>query len=118
MTKNYLLLLMLGLSMMTARAESQPEWRNAAVNQQNREARRANFFAYETEALARSGDKSRSDRFLSMEGLWRFHFVKNHQDAPSNFFRVNYDDSQWEDFPVPGLFELNGHGDRIYKNIG
>ena len=118
MTKNYLLLLMLGLNMMSAHAESQSEWRNAAVNQQNREVRRANFFAYETEALARSGDKSRSDRFLSMEGLWRFHFVKNHQDAPADFFRVNYNDAQWEDFPVPGLFELNGHGDRIYKNIG
>ena len=50
--------------------------------------------------------------------MWRFRFVKNHQDAPADFFRVGYDDSEWEDFPVPGLFELNGHGDRIYKNIG
>ena len=98
-------------------ADNAPEWRNAAVNQQNREARRANFFAYESEALAKAGEKAASERYLSMEGMWRFCFVKNHQDAPTDFFRVGYDDSQWEDFPVPGLFELNGHGDRIYKNI-
>ena len=98
-------------------ADNTPEWRNAAVNQQNREPRRANFFAFETEDLAKAGEKAASSRYLSMEGMWRFLFVKNHQDAPADFFRVGYDDSAWEDFPVPGLFELNGHGDRIYKNI-
>ena len=99
-------------------ADKTPEWSNPQVNHQNREARRANFFAYETEALARAGEKARSERYLSMEGMWRFCFVKNHQDAPKDFFRPGYNDSQWENFPVPGLFELNGHGDRIYKNIG
>ena len=99
-------------------ADNAPEWRNAAVNQQNREARHANFFAFESEDLARAGEKQASSRFLSMEGMWRFRFVKNHQDAPTDFFRTDFDDSKWVDFPVPGLFELNGYGDPIYKNIG
>ena len=99
-------------------ATDAPAWCNPQINQQNREARRANFFAYENEQLARAGEKSRSSRYLSMEGMWRFCFVKNHQDAPKDFFKLGFDDAQWEDFPVPGLFELNGHGDRIYKNIG
>ena len=117
-TKNLLLAMVLSLTTASAvAADNTPEWRNAAVNQQNREARRANFFAFESEDLARAGQKAASSRYLSMEGMWRFCFVKNHQDAPKDFFRVGYDDSAWEDFPVPGLFELNGHGDRIYKNI-
>ena len=95
-----------------------PEWRNPLVNHQNREARHANFFAFESEDVARAGEKCASSRYLSMEGMWRFNFVKNHQDVPANFWRADYDDSKWEDFPVPGLFELNGHGDRIYKNVG
>ena len=99
-------------------AENAPGWCNPQVNQQNREPRRANFFAFENEDMARVGQKQASMRYLSMEGMWRFHFVKNHQDAPTDFWTLNYDDSKWEDFPVPGLFELNGHGDRIYKNIG
>jgi beta-galactosidase len=111
-----LMALLFGIS--TAKAGDAPEWRNPQVNQQNREARRANFFAYESEETARIGEKAQSSRYLSMEGMWRFLFVKNHQDAPAGFWSVGYDDSKWEDFPVPGLFELSGHGDRIYKNIG
>ena len=119
MTKNLFFALLLAWGGGSAAlADNQPEWLNPQVNQQNREARRANFFAYETETLAKAGDKQASARYLSLEGMWRFRFVKNHQDAPADFFRVGYDDSEWEDFPVPGLFELNGHGDRIYKNIG
>ena len=113
-----LFLTLLLMSAVNMQADNAPAWRNPLVNQQNREARRANFFAYENEALARAGEKSHSSRYLSMEGLWRFHFVKNHQDAPKDFFSLGFDDTQWENFPVPGLFELNGHGDRIYKNIG
>jgi beta-galactosidase len=116
-TKNLLIALMLFGPAGAVAADNTPEWRNAAVNQQNREPRRANFFAFESEDLAKAGEKAASSRYFSMEGMWRFCFVKNHQDAPADFFRVGYDDSQWEDFPVPGLFELNGHGDRIYKNI-
>ena len=92
-------------------------WKDPAVNQQNREPRRAHFFAFESVDKAK-GDKTASDRFLSMEGMWKFNFVKDHQDAPKDFFSLKYDDSKWVDFPVPGLFELNGYGDPIYKNMG
>ena len=95
-----------------------PVWKDPQVNQQNREPRRADFFAYESEALAAKGDKRRSKRYLSMEGTWRFHFVKDHNQAPKDFYALKFDDSQWADFPVPGLFEINGYGDRIYKNVG
>ena len=118
MKRNCFLVLFSVLSALSVSAETVPEWRNPLVNQQNREPRRANFFAFESEKLAMKGEKSQSSRYLSMEGMWRFLFVKNHQDAPASFYQVGYDDSKWEDFPVPGLFELNGHGDRIYKNIG
>ena len=93
-------------------------WQDPAVNQVNREARRANFFAYENETLALQGNKSASKRYLSLEGPWRFHFVKNHDQAPESFYLPKYDDSQWVDFPVPGMLELNGYGDPIYCNIG
>ena len=110
--------MVLALGTATVTADNAPEWRNPQVNQQNREPRHANFFAFENEELAKAGQKAASNRYLSMEGMWRFQFVKNHQNAPKGFWALNYDDSQWEDFPVPGLFELNGHGDRIYKNVG
>ena len=99
-------------------ADKTPVWRDPNVNQVNREQRHAYFFAFESEELAKQGDKTKSSRYLSMEGMWKFCFVKNHQDAPKDFFGLKYDDSKWVDFPVPGLFELNGYGDKIYKNMG
>ena len=113
-----LFLSMACMAVVTVNAQKAPSWQDPEVNQVNREARHAHFFAFEDEELARQGDKAKSGRYLSMEGLWKFHFVKNHQDAPKDFFGLKYDDSKWVDFPVPGLFELNGYGDKIYKNIG
>ncbi len=53
-----------------------------------------------------------------MEGMWKFNFVKNHNERPADFFKPQYDDSKWVDFPVPGLFEIHGYGDKIYRNVG
>ena len=101
-----------------ALAQSESRWQNVNINQQNREPRRANFFAFENLEKAQSFDKKKSANYLSMEGMWMFNFVKDHNKRPANFFALKYDDSQWKDFPVPGLFELNGYGDATYKNIG
>ena len=98
-------------------ADKTPVWKDPSVNQVNREPRRAHFFAFENSDKAR-GDKSASARYLSMEGTWKFCFVKDHQNAPKDFYTLKYDDSKWVDFPVPGLFEINGYGDKTYKNMG
>ena len=112
--------LCLAMLSMSSRASAQSEsrWQNVNINQQNREPRRANFFAFESLDKAQSFDKKKSANYLSMEGMWKFNFVKDHNKRPANFFALKYDDSQWKDFPVPGLFELNGYGDATYKNIG
>ena len=112
-----LCLAMLSISSGTL-AQSESRWQNVNINQQNREPRRANFFAFENLEKAQSFDKKKSANYLSMEGMWKFNFVKDHNKRPANFFALKYDDSQWKDFPVPGLFELNGYGDATYKNIG
>ena len=112
-----LLLCVVGGAFTMASAQKTPVWRDAGVNQQNRLARHAHFFGFENAEKAK-GDKKQSDRYLSMEGKWKFNFVKNHQDAPQGFYALKYDDSKWTDFPVPGLFEMEGYGDKIYKNMG
>ena len=98
--------------------KSAPYWLDPEVNRVNCEAPRAAFFAYENTDLAQKGIKKDSKRFMSLEGDWRFNFVTNHNEAPKGFEATNFDDSKWVNFPVPGLFEINGYGDRIYKNVG
>ncbi|MDY5687531.1 MAG: glycoside hydrolase family 2 TIM barrel-domain containing protein [Bacteroidaceae bacterium] len=95
-----------------------PRWLDPQVNRVNTEKSRSSFFAYESESLAKKGVKEASNRFLSMEGIWKFRFCKDHNLAPKNFFLPDYDDTLWDKFPVPGLFEMNGYGDKIYKNVG
>lgn len=107
------------MCMLTAGAQVKEKyWLDPAMNRVNTEAPRSDFFAYESIDGAQKADKKASSRYLSLEGQWKFNFAKNHQDAPEGFYALKFDDSKWEDFPVPGLFELNGHGDPIYKNIG
>ncbi len=103
---------------LSVQAQNKPYWLDPSHNRVGTEPLRTSFFAFETKDLARKGDKTQSRRYLSLEGQWKFNFAKNHNDAPEDFYSTKYDDSSWEDFPVPGLFELNGHGDRIYKNAG
>jgi len=95
-----------------------PYWLDPAQNRINVEAPRSDFFAFESIAKAESGDKARSERYISLEGTWKFHFSKNHNEAPAGFYAPKFDDSAWDNFKVPGLLELNGYGDPIYKNIG
>lgn len=101
-----------------AKDNSKEPWMDPAVTRVNALPPHASFFAFESEALAAKGEKSLSGRYMSLEGMWKFSFVKNHNDAPKGFYAPGYDDASWGTFPVPGLFEMNGYGDRIYKNIG
>ncbi|MCR5180044.1 MAG: DUF4981 domain-containing protein [Bacteroidaceae bacterium] len=119
MKRLFLLLLVAFSQQLILQAQDQKEpWLNPNITRVGTVAPRASFFAFEDAAKALKGDKSQSGRYLSLEGKWRFNFALNHNEAPAGFFAPGFDDSKWVDFPVPGLFEFNGYGDKIYKNSG
>lgn len=88
------------------------------VNNVNRLPVHTTFFAYENEALALKGDMTKSSRFLSLHGNWKFNWVANRDERPADFYKVDLDDSKWGTMPVPGMWELNGYGDAEYVNSG
>ncbi len=88
------------------------------VNELNRLPLHTTFFAYENEALALQGDRTKSKNFLSLHGTWKFNWVENRDQRPADFFEPNLDDSSWGTIPVPGIWEMNGYGDPIYVNPG
>ena len=53
----------------------------------------------------------KSANYLSLDGDWKFNWVENADQRPTDFFRTDFDDSQWKTFPVPGIWEVNGYGD-------
>lgn len=80
----------------------------------DKEEPRADFFAYASPLLAAQQAKEQSDRFLSLNGLWRFLWVKNPQERPVDFFEPSFDDSDWDLFPVPANWEVHGLDYPIY----
>lgn len=114
--RRFILSVMVQLPLMSMMAQTQV-WLDPKVNSENERPDVADYFAYESRELAANASKSSSANYISIEGSWKFKFVKNVYDKPEGFWTVGYDDSQWTNFPVPGLFEMNGYGDRIYTNV-
>ena len=118
MLKQLILSLAAAAALSAAAQAPKDYWLNERVNRVNTEPPRAAFFAFESADKAMTGDKKASARYLSLEGMWKFNFARDHQDSPQGFYATDYDDTQWADFPVPGIFEVNGYGDATYKNVG
>jgi len=82
----------------------------------NRMPMRNTAFAYENMQMAKQYDKEKSANFFSLNGSWKFNWVKNPNDRPQNFYELNYDDSKWDNFRIPASWEVNGYGLPIYVN--
>ena len=115
--KKILLCWLAAATALTAGAQSN-EWQDAGVNAVNRMPMHGSWFAYESPEAAQAGDKTLSERFVTLNGNWKFNWVRNADQRPTDFFRVGYNDKGWNDMPVPGLWELNGYGDPVYLNVG
>lgn len=102
----------------TAPTPTFTEWKDMQVNEVNRLPLHATFFAYENESTALKGEMKNSERFVSLHGDWKFKWVENANERPTDFWKTDFDDSAWGKMPVPGMWELNGFGDPVYVNIG
>ncbi|MHA1659018.1 MAG: glycoside hydrolase family 2 TIM barrel-domain containing protein [Promethearchaeota archaeon] len=53
----------------------------------------------------------------SLNGKWKFHWVKKPAERPKNFFKVDFDDNKWDIIDVPSNWQMRGYGIPIYTNI-
>lgn len=116
--KKYIFLGLAGCALLSANAQTFKEWQDESVNEVNRAAMHTHFFAYENAEKAGSDVKENSKNFMSMNGSWKFFWVKNADQRPTDFWKVGYNDKGWDDMKVPAVWELNGYGDPIYVNVG
>jgi len=83
-----------------------------------RERTRAHFFAFESPELARAAKSpAESKLYLNLNGTWKFSWSQRVSQTPAGFEAPAFDDSAWNDMPVPGNWELNGKGFPIYTNV-
>jgi len=72
---------------------------------------RATYFGFESEEVR---NKENSTRYLSLNGPWKFNWVKDPKTRPTTFHNQNFDDSKWDTIPVPSNWEVEGYGHPIY----
>ena len=94
------------------------EWKNPEINAVNRAPMHTNYFAYSSSEEAAKADKENSSNFMTLNGIWKFNWVKNADARPTDFHRTDYNDKGWGQMKVPGVWEMNGYGDPIYVNVG
>lgn len=116
MTRKVLICALASLGL-TAFAQ-QPEWQDPNVNAINRATMHTNYFAYESEQAALKGCRLASDNYMTLNGTWKFNWVQNADQRPTDFYKVDFNDKGWDNMQVPGVWELNGYGDPIYVNVG
>ena len=54
---------------------------------------------------------------ISLDGRWKFHWAKDPDARPAEFYREDFDVSGWDDITVPGNWQLQGFGKPIYVNM-
>ncbi|TVQ65018.1 MAG: DUF4981 domain-containing protein [Balneolaceae bacterium] len=90
---------------------------NPSLVEENQEPAGVPLLLFDSVENALSGDRNRSPRFFSLDGIWNFRWDKNPFDVPSGFFRPDYDSSDWDPITVPGTWQMQGFGYSLYRNI-
>ncbi len=102
--KRYMTVLM-AVCALGASGQTFKEWQDQNVNQVNRLPMYATFTPKE-------------QKRVSLNGEWKFNWVKDADQRPTDFYTVDFNDKGWDTMIVPGNWELNGYGDPQYVNIG
>src|SRR5690606_29728988 len=98
-------------------AFSQNDWENSEMFQQNREKARASFYPYSSTEKALD-DKPLNENFIKcLNGKWKFNFTDHSDTGIPDFEKIGYDDTKWDEIPVPGNWEMYGYGYPHYTNI-
>ena len=105
-----ILLILISVSFLNA----QEHHENHEVFGENKLDPHVDLFPFSDKEAAILNEKENSPWFQSLNGLWKFNWVKNPQNKPQNFHKESFDDTNWEHFPVPANWEVHGLDYPIY----
>ena len=92
-------------------------WENPQIIDKNKLKPHATLIPFNSKQKAFTCKKENSSRFKSLNGNWKFNWVKKPDDRPLKFQNDDFDVSKWDNIKVPGSWQLMGYGQPIYTNI-
>jgi beta-galactosidase len=98
--------------------EKEPrDWENPEVFNINREDPHASLISFNDEQSALEAVKANSPNYKSLDGIWKFNYVKTPDQRPYWFFKDDYDTRDWKDIEVPSNWQMKGYDVPVYANI-
>jgi beta-galactosidase len=113
---SFVLLLMLARCL-AQQAPIPVELEDPRVTGVNKEPAHATFTPYPTAAAAVRAGAAGSALVQSLNGAWKFHWVKNPAERPVDFYKPEFSTAGWKDIEVPSNWEMKGYGTPIYSNV-
>ena len=114
--KRIYLMILAVLVIIPAAAQQQPEWQSQYAVGLNKLNPHAYVWPYATAADVQKGAYEESPYYMSLNGKWKFHWVKNPDTRPKDFYKPSFYTGGWADINVPGNWERQGYGTAIYVN--
>ncbi len=93
------------------------DWENSEFISWNKEPAHATLLPYQDIKSALGGSREQSQYYKSLNGNWKFNWVKKPSDRPVYFYKPEFDSSDWDEIPVPSNWQLHGYGIPIYTNV-
>jgi beta-galactosidase len=84
----------------------------------NKEPYHATLMPYGNLQEALTAKRHASSFCQSLNGLWKFNWVPTPEKRPIDFYRSDYDVSDWKGITVPSNWEVQGYGTPFYRNLG
>jgi beta-galactosidase len=106
------------ISVFPSLASAQERWQDPRVFGVNREAPHTNYVPFADRASALLQMSERSPYYRSLNGNWRFKWVRKPADRPTLFYQDGFDDAGWDEITVPSNWEIEGYGVPHYLDSG
>ena len=92
------------------------DWRNPQVFRINKEPAKSFYYSVSNPDAQFSDAPWQQQNYQLLNGDWKFNWVDSPEKRPVDFYKADFDDSQWGSFPVPANWEINGFGTPFYHS--
>lgn len=94
------------------------DWENPEVFSINQLPVHVPLIPYENLENALKDNREKSPYYKSLNGIWKFYWAKNMDEAPENFYKMGFNYNNWDEIEVPSNWQMKGYGKAIYVSGG